>query len=91
MKRVNSDSLKLIRQESFSESNQHRFSRNTLDIFAPLANRLGIWQIKWELEDLSLRYLHPRQYREIAIRLEERRDERLSSIKSVIKKLDAVF
>ena len=79
------------RQESFSESNQHRFSRNTLDIFAPLANRLGIWQIKWELEDLSLRYLHPGQYREIAIRLEERRDERLSSIKSVIKKLDAVF
>ncbi|MEA3302968.1 MAG: bifunctional (p)ppGpp synthetase/guanosine-3',5'-bis(diphosphate) 3'-pyrophosphohydrolase [Pseudomonadota bacterium] len=79
------------RQESFSESNQHRFSRNTLDIFAPLANRLGIWQIKWELEDLSLRYLHPGQYREIAIRLEERRDERLASIKSVIKKLDTVF
>ena len=79
------------RQESFSESNQHRFSRNTLDIFAPLANRLGIWQIKWELEDLSLRYLHPAQYREIAIRLQERRDERLASIKSVIKKLDTVF
>ena len=79
------------RQESFSESNQHRFSRNTLDIFAPLANRLGIWQIKWELEDLSLRYLHPRQYREIATRLEERRDERLSSIKSVIKKLNTLF
>ena len=79
------------RQEFFSESNQHRFSRNTLDIFAPLANRLGIWQIKWELEDLSLRYLQPQQYREIAIRLEERRDERLSSIKSVIKKLNTVF
>jgi len=79
------------RQDSFSESNQHRFSRNTLDIFAPLANRLGIWQIKWELEDLSLRYLQPQQYREIANRLEERRDERLSSIKSVINKLGAVF
>ena len=79
------------RQEFFSASNQHRFSRNTLDIFAPLANRLGIWQIKWELEDLSLRYLQPQQYREIAIRLEERRDERLASIKSVIKKLGAVF
>jgi GTP pyrophosphokinase len=79
------------RQEFFSESNQHRFSRNTLDIFAPLANRLGIWQIKWELEDLSLRYLQPQQYREIAIRLEERRDERLASIKSVIKKLNTVF
>ncbi len=79
------------RQESFSESNQHRFSRNTLDIFAPLANRLGIWQIKWELEDLSLRYLQPEQYREIAIRLEERRDERLSSIKGVIIKLNTVF
>ncbi len=79
------------RQESFSESNQHRFSRNTLDIFAPLANRLGIWQIKWELEDLSLRYLEPRQYRDIATRLEERREERLASISSVIKKLVAVF
>jgi GTP pyrophosphokinase len=77
------------RQGHFSEENQRRFSRNTLDIFAPIANRLGIWQIKWELEDLSLRYLEPRQYREIATRLEERRDERLASINGVIDKLGA--
>jgi GTP pyrophosphokinase len=38
----------------------------TLDIFAPLANRLGIWQIKWELEDLGFRYTEPEKYKEIA-------------------------
>ncbi|MEN8212919.1 MAG: bifunctional (p)ppGpp synthetase/guanosine-3',5'-bis(diphosphate) 3'-pyrophosphohydrolase [Pseudomonadota bacterium] len=79
------------RQKYFSMDNQQMFSRNTLDIFAPLANRLGIWQIKWELEDLSLRVLEPDQYREIATRLEERRDERLASIRGVIGKLGAVM
>ena len=48
----------------------------SLQVFAPLANRLGIWQIKWELEDLSFRFLEPQQYREVARLLDERRVER---------------
>lgn len=47
-----------------------------LHVFAPLANRLGIWQIKWELEDLSFRFLEPETYREIARLLDEKRAER---------------
>ncbi len=55
---------------------QKRIARETLDIFAPLANRLGIWQIKWELEDLSFRYLEPTTYRELARAMQQKRDER---------------
>ncbi|MEX1019415.1 MAG: bifunctional (p)ppGpp synthetase/guanosine-3',5'-bis(diphosphate) 3'-pyrophosphohydrolase [Litorilinea sp.] len=55
---------------------QKRIARETLDIFAPLANRLGIWQLKWELEDLSFRYLEPNTYRELARAMQQKRDER---------------
>ncbi|WP_238626271.1 RelA/SpoT family protein [Aggregatilinea lenta] len=55
---------------------QIQTARETLDIFAPIANRLGIWQIKWELEDLSFRYLDPDRYREIAAQIDERRADR---------------
>ncbi|HEB66468.1 MAG TPA: GTP diphosphokinase [Gammaproteobacteria bacterium] len=55
---------------------QRRIARETMDIFAPLANRLGIWQIKWELEDLAFRYLNPSAYKAIARQLAERRVER---------------
>ena len=48
----------------------------SLQVFAPLANRLGIWQIKWELEDLSFRFLEPEQYQRVAKLLDERRVER---------------
>ena len=51
-------------------------AREALTVFAPLANRLGIWQIKWELEDLSLRFLEPETYREVARLLDEKRVER---------------
>ena len=44
---------------------QQNFARQTLDLFAPLASRLGIWQVKWELEDLSFRYLEPELYQKI--------------------------
>ncbi len=55
---------------------QQRIAKETLDIFAPLANRLGIWQLKWELEDLSMRYLDPALYKRIAGLLDERRIDR---------------
>jgi GTP pyrophosphokinase len=62
---------------------QQRIARETLDIYTPLANRLGIWQIKWELEDLSLRYLEPETYRKIAGLLDERRSDREAWINEV--------
>ncbi len=55
---------------------QRRIAWETREIFAPLANRLGIWQIKWELEDLCMRYLEPDDYKAIARSLDERRDDR---------------
>ena len=59
----------------------------TRDIFAPLANRLGIWQMKWELEDLSFRYLKPDAYRSIATALDERRDEREAYVRDIKERL----
>ncbi len=58
------------------EHKRKRIAQETLDIFAPLASRLGIWQIKWELEDLGFRYVNPEKYREIADHLAKRRSER---------------
>lgn len=58
------------------EYKQKRIAHETLDIYAPLANRLGIWQMKWELEDLSLRYIEPRTYKKVAEFLDERRVDR---------------
>ncbi len=55
---------------------QQRIARETMDLYAPLANRLGIWQIKWELEDLSFRHLEPAAYKRIAHLLSERRVDR---------------
>ncbi|MSP13026.1 MAG: bifunctional (p)ppGpp synthetase/guanosine-3',5'-bis(diphosphate) 3'-pyrophosphohydrolase [Chloroflexi bacterium] len=66
---------------------QRRMSQETLEIFAPLANRLGIWEIKSELEDLSLRYLEPEIYREIAGSLAERKAKREEYIQRVINVL----
>ena len=70
------------------EDMQQRIARQTLDIFAPLANRLGIWQIKWQLEDLSLRYLKPDEYRALASSLDERRIDREQYVESFIKTLN---
>jgi GTP pyrophosphokinase len=58
------------------EDKQKRIARETMEVFAPLANRLGIWQIKWELEDLSFRYLEPVAYKQIAALLAEKRVDR---------------
>jgi GTP pyrophosphokinase len=60
------------------------YARETLDIYSPLANRLGVWQLKWELEDLSFRYLEPELYKRIAQMLDERRLERQHYIATAI-------
>jgi len=73
------------------ESRQKRIAQETLDIFAPLANRLGIWQIKWELEDLGFRYTNPEKYKEIAENLVSTREKREDDIKKIILKLDQVL
>ncbi len=70
---------------------QRRLARETLEIFAPLANRLGIWQIKWELEDLSLRYLEPDTYQQIKRELDERRETRQQYIDKMIKFLEDIL
>jgi GTP pyrophosphokinase len=68
---------------AFPEAKRRRISQETLDIFAPLANRLGIWQIKWELEDLGFRYTNPEKYKEIAEQLAERRETREAEIQNI--------
>ncbi|MCK6539464.1 MAG: bifunctional (p)ppGpp synthetase/guanosine-3',5'-bis(diphosphate) 3'-pyrophosphohydrolase [Anaerolineales bacterium] len=65
------------------EEKQRRIAKETLDIFAPLANRLGIWQIKWELEDLAFRYVNPEKYKEIANQLSEKRPDREAQIEVI--------
>lgn len=74
-----------------SEDRRRRIAQETLDIFAPLANRLGIWQIKWELEDLAFRYVNPEKYREIAENLSERRQERERQIQQIIQNLHSLL
>jgi GTP pyrophosphokinase len=73
---------------SLSEERRERIARETLEIFAPLANRLGIWRIKWELEDLGLRYYDPVAYNRIARLLTERREVREAYIRKVIAELE---
>ncbi len=67
-----------------SEERRLRVAREVFDIYAPLAHRLGIGHIKWELEDLSFRYLEPQAYREIAALLDEKRLDRQEYIQNVI-------
>ena len=68
---------------------QKRVALETLEIFSPLANRLGVWQIKWELEDLSFRYIEPEIYKSIAKKLAERRVDRQLFIEGFIESVDA--
>jgi len=63
------------------------FARESLDLYAPLANRLGVWQLKWELEDLSFRFLEPVRYKTIAGLLEEKRAERERFVADVMRRV----
>lgn len=68
-----------------SPDKRRRIAQETMDIYAPLANRLGIWQIKWQLEDLSFRHLDPARYKQIAASLKSRRGARERYISRVIE------
>lgn len=73
-----------------SENERAHLAQETSEVFAPLANRLGIWQLKWELEDLSFRYLQPERYKEIAKWLSSKRSQRenyIESFKQTLKDL----
>ena len=69
------------------EQKRRRIAQETLDIFAPLANRLGIWRLKWELEDLGFRYTNPEKFKEIAENLAERRTDREEEIARIVEKV----
>ncbi|MFL9923643.1 bifunctional (p)ppGpp synthetase/guanosine-3',5'-bis(diphosphate) 3'-pyrophosphohydrolase [Herbaspirillum lusitanum] len=76
----------------FAETKQENeaslnYARETFDLYAPLANRLGIWQLKWELEDLSFRFVEPATYKRIAKMLEEKRIEREQFVANAISRL----
>jgi len=73
------------------EAKRKRIAQQTLEIFAPLANRLGIWQVKWELEDLAFRYVNPTKYKEIAEQLAERRPDREAQIQAIVEDLKELF
>ncbi len=73
------------------EAKRRRIAQETLDIFAPLANRLGIWQIKGELEDLGFRYTNPEKYREIAANLADRRIDREKEMQQITSSLSGVM
>ena len=74
--------------KSLDTDAQRKFAVETHEVYAPLANRLGVWQVKWELEDLAFRYLQPAQYKHIAAALKSRRSEReryIDELKSLLQ------
>jgi guanosine-3',5'-bis(diphosphate) 3'-pyrophosphohydrolase len=86
------DRLHNMRTLSYvNESKRRRIAQETLDIFAPLANRLGIWEIKWELEDLSFRYTSPDKYKEIASELTSRRADREAEMVAITERLHQIL
>ena len=69
----------------YDEARQQRIAREAASVFAPLANRMGMWQLKWELEDLSLRYLREDIYLGIAKQLKRRRQEREAQVAELVE------
>lgn len=89
---VLAERLHLMRaSKHLADDVRQAFARQTREIYAPLANRLGIWQIKWELEDMSLRFLEPEEYQRVAKLLDGRREDRENFIAEVIDTLKTQF
>ncbi|RMG38104.1 MAG: bifunctional (p)ppGpp synthetase/guanosine-3',5'-bis(diphosphate) 3'-pyrophosphohydrolase [Gammaproteobacteria bacterium] len=83
--------LRLMRNlKQLDPALQRLIALETRRVHAPLANRLGVWQVKWELEDLCLRYLEPEQYKTLAARLEGRRSEREAFIQQVVERIQSL-
>ena len=85
------DQVQWLRELASKENSDARqdIARETLELFSPLANRLGVWQLKWELEDLAFRCLEPETYRSLARQLDEKRKDRETYIGEVIRILRA--
>jgi GTP pyrophosphokinase len=81
-------SLRYFAEHKRFDEMTHNYGREVLDLYAPLANRLGIFQLKWELEDLSFRMIDPETYKRIAKMLEEKRMLRESFVQSSIQRLE---
>jgi GTP pyrophosphokinase len=75
----------------FNENKQRQFAQETLEIYAPLANRLGIGQLKWQLEDLAFRYLHPQEYKQISQTLNARRVDRDLYVQHMLTELTTLL
>ena len=67
---------------------QLAISKETADLYAPLANRLGMYSLKWELEDLAFKYLNPEEYREIVEGIDKKREERLQFINQIVEQIN---
>jgi GTP pyrophosphokinase len=87
--RLAAELLKLRRARSLPAPERERLALEAREIYAPLASRLGVWSVKWELEDLAFRQLEPEQYRRIAAALMERRVERERYVAEVCARLRA--
>lgn len=86
------DRLHNMRTLAHLPAEKHRrIAEETLEIFAPLANRLGIWQMKWELEDLAFRYVYHEEYREIAAHVAARRVDREKALLEITLRLKSVL
>ena len=81
--------LRVLDQVSFNK--RQCIAQETLDIFAPIANRLGVSQLKWEMEDLSFRYLHPLTYKRLAKSLSDKRVEREEYVEAFVQELNKVM
>ena len=87
--RIAEQLCRLRSAKSAPPAEKQRIALETREIYAALANRLGVWQLKWELEDLAFRYLEPDDYHEIATALKEKRGEREAFIESVKRELSS--